>query len=142
MQGSIEFFYEEVEYRFKNLSKSTKWIKSIIQSEGFQLKHLNYILCSDTYLHDINKEYLDHDTYTDILTFNQSDDPALIESDIYISIDRILDNSENNNEPFEKELHRVMIHGVLHLIGFNDKTPEQKMLMRKKEDTCLSLHDW
>ena len=142
MNRSIEFFYEEIDYRFKNPIKSIEWIVSIIQSEEYQLQHINYILCSDSYLLSLNSKYLNHDTYTDIITFNQSDHPNTIETDIYISVDRVSENAESNGEDFEKELHRVMIHGILHLMGFDDKTPEQKSLMRKKEDTCLSLHNW
>jgi len=141
MPTRIEFFYEEVDYRILNPVKSVHWVESVIRQEGIQLQHINFILCSDEYLLSKNKKYLQHDYYTDIVTFNQSDDPKLIEADIYISIDRVKENATTNKQPFEKELHRVLIHGVLHLMGYNDKSPEQKSLMREKEDTCLSLHE-
>ncbi|MEM7298228.1 MAG: rRNA maturation RNase YbeY, partial [Bacteroidota bacterium] len=95
----------------------------------------------DDYLLKINQDYLDHHTYTDIITFDQSTEDHQVESDIFISLDRITENSKNLGVSFERELHRVMIHGVLHLLGYQDKTPEQKSQMREKEDACLSLLD-
>ena len=100
---------------------------------------LNYIYTSDEYLLKINKEYLNHDTFTDIVTFDQSTQKDHIEADIFISIDRIKDNANNLNIPVQEELHRVMIHGVLHLIGFRDKTETEKKEMRKKENHYLAL---
>ena len=101
---------------------------------------INYIFCSDNYLHQINFQYLDHDTFTDIITFDQSDKDQ-IEGDIFISIDRVHENANERNISFVNELHRVMIHGILHLLGYNDKTPKEKQLMREKEDECLSLRN-
>ena len=91
-------------------------------------------------MHKINLEYLTHDTYTDIITFNQTEEDDVIEADIFISIDRVRDNSQSLDLLFDQELHRVLIHGVLHLMGFDDKTFDEKEAMRKKEDSCLSLH--
>ena len=141
MPDKISFFYEEVNFRIKNANKITLWIKSAIEIEGYHLKLINYIFCSDTYLLGVNEEYLNHDFLTDIITFDQSDAADLIEADIFISIDRVKENAASNKEQFDRELRRVMIHGVLHLMGYNDKSPEQEHQMRKKEDTCLSLHD-
>lgn len=141
MPDNISFSYEEVDFRMENTNNLSQWIKSVIEIEGYRLKQITYIFCSDDYLLGVNKEYLDHDFFTDIITFDQSDDRKLIEADIFISVDRVRENAATNNEQFDHELRRVMIHGVLHLMGYNDKTSEQERQMRKKEDTCLSLHD-
>lgn len=141
MPDNISFSYEEVDFRMANTNNLSQWIKSVIEIEGYRLKQITYIFCSDDYLLGVNKEYLDHDLFTDIITFDQSDDRKLIEADIFISVDRVRENAATNNEQFDHELRRVVIHGVLHLMGYNDKTSEQERQMRKKEDTCLSLHD-
>ena len=107
--------------------------------EGLTTGELNFIFCNDQYLLEINQQYLNHNTYTDIITFNHSDDKGTIEGDIFISLDRVAENSSTLDIPFELELHRVMIHGVLHLVGYSDKTTPQKNEMRKKEDESLSL---
>lgn len=132
----INFFSEDIQFELENESKISNWIKSIIQENNKQLTTLNFILTSDEEVHRINKEYLQHDTYTDIITFPMSEE-AVIEGDIFVSIDRIKDNAKKLSVTFENELHRVLIHGVLHLIGFDDKTPELKKEMRKAEDDCL-----
>lgn len=100
---------------------------------------LNYIFCTDEYLKEINIQYLGHNTYTDIVTFNFNPSKGKLEGEIYISIDRVRDNSKTFSSDFQIELHRVIIHGVLHLAGFNDKTKREKAVMREKEDTYLSL---
>ncbi len=135
----IEFVSEDVDFTLPNQEPVAAWLSGIIQSHYFQLENLTYIFCSDEYLLEINQEYLDHDTYTDIITFNNADEPEVIESDIFISIDRVKENATNLNVPFLDELHRVMAHGVLHLLGYDDKDPELKQLMRTAEDNCLSL---
>jgi rRNA maturation RNase YbeY len=109
---------------------------------GFELENLTYIFCSDEYLHQINLDYLDHDTYTDIITFNNADEAGIIESDIFISIDRVKENAEALNIPFTDELHRVMVHGVLHLIGFDDKTDDLKQKMQQEEDRSLAVRNF
>ncbi len=135
----INFFSEEIIFKPKHPAALRKWIKGVISSEGRRLVEVNYIFCTDAYIHSVNLEYLKHDTYTDIITFNNSEEERSIESDIFISIERVKENSEKLTVSFEHELHRVMIHGVLHLCGFSDKTPAQKAEMRIKEDACLSL---
>ena len=138
--SAVEFFYEDTDAVLANPKKTQDWIHQIISKSGYGLIKLNYIFCSDEYLHRINLEYLQHDNYTDIITFDQSEKEKEIEGDIYISIERVEDNSRTLENTFDHELHRVIIHGVLHLLGFSDKTPEQKDAMRKKEDSCLSLY--
>lgn len=137
--GSINFFTEEIKFTLKQKIKLRNWIKLTIEHHHSKLEVINYIFTSDNYLSTINKDYLDHDTFTDIITFNQSNDPAFVEADIYMSVERIKDNAKNLNLPFTTELHRVMIHGILHLLGYDDKVEAEKNLMRKKENHYLAL---
>ena len=139
MDHPIEFHSEDVDFSLSNPEQVSDWIASIIEQHDDELANLTYDLCSDDYLHQINVEYLDHDTLTDIITFDNADEEGVVESDIFVSIDRVKDNAQTLGIPFEDELHRVLIHGVLHLLGFKDKTEEQEALMRKQEDSCLSL---
>lgn len=139
MSNNIQFFSEDVEFSLKDTKKTIQWITKVSSSSDKEIESINYIFCSDEYLLSINKEHLDHDYYTDIITFDLSEDKNIIESDIFISIDRVKENAITNNINFDTELYRVIIHGLLHLVGFNDKTEEQKIIMREKEDACLSL---
>lgn len=136
---AIEFVSEEIDFTLPQAEQVAAWLAAIVQNHKYRLENLTFIFCSDDYLHEINLEYLDHDTYTDIITFNNADEPYVIESDIFISIDRVKDNAAQLNIPFLDELHRVMAHGVLHLLGYDDKEPELKAQMRQAEDNCLSL---
>jgi probable rRNA maturation factor len=135
----IHFFSEDTDFKLPHPIKTRRWIKGVIVGEGFELNQLNYIFCSDEYLLNVNREYLDHDYYTDIITFDNSEEDEIIEGDLFISIDRIKNNAEQMNLPFEEELRRVMIHGVLHLTGYDDTTDELKKKIRLKEDECLKL---
>jgi probable rRNA maturation factor len=137
--ASINFFSEDISCKLPNPRKTSSWIKSIIKIEGATPKEINYIFCSDEYLRTINLEYLNHNTYTDIITFNYTEGNDDLTADIFISIERIKENALKFNSDFETELHRVIIHGVLHLVGYNDKTKTQKAIMREKEDAYLSL---
>ena len=137
--GSIKFFSEKTRFKLPDPAKTTRWIKKVIKQEGSSLETINYIFCSDNYLLEINKQYLNHKTFTDIITFNYSQNPKLLQADIYISIDRVKDNAKAFGVSTSSELHRVIIHGVLHLLGFNDKSKAEKLKMREKEDSCLSL---
>ena len=136
---NILFFTEDISFTLKEKTKIRDWIKKAIEDHQKKLKSINYIFTTDNYLSNINEDYLQHNTLTDIITFNLSTAPNLIESDIYISIDRIIENSKCYSLPFTEELHRVMIHGILHLLGFNDKTEPEKKEMRKKENHYLAL---
>ncbi|WP_276368212.1 rRNA maturation RNase YbeY [Chryseolinea sp. H1M3-3] len=136
---AIHIFYEDVSFRLKLIRNKKSWIKKVIEAEHKKLGVLNYIFCSDALLLKMNLEYLGHNTLTDIITFNNSQEETLIEGDIYISIERVRENAHKFASGFENELHRVMIHGVLHLLGYSDKTRAQKLAMRKKEDECLAL---
>lgn len=136
---SIHFFYEDVKFRLKAVRNIKIWIKAVAAAESKKVGELNYIFCSDTFLSQINLQYLQHDTLTDIITFNTSEDVDLIEGDIYISVERVVENANKFKVEFSKELHRVIIHGALHLFGYSDKTSQQKRIMRGKEDAYLSL---
>lgn len=138
--ASINFFSQKPRFKLSNPRKVTAWIKSTIKKEKTTLISLNYIFCTDEYLHDMNVEFLKHDTFTDIITFNYNPSKTEIEGEIYISIDRVRENAKSFETDFQTELNRVIIHGVLHLIGYNDKTKAQKATMREKEDTYLSLY--
>lgn len=135
----IHFFEEAVSFNLQHRAAIAEWLTSIATQEGYMLEEINYIFCSDDYLLQINKEYLNHDYYTDIITFDHSSQSRHITSDIFISIDRVHENAHDLNTPFEQELHRVMVHGLLHLLGYGDSTEDEKILMRRKEDACLSL---
>lgn len=137
--SGIHFFEEDIKFNLLHKSKIRKWISEVITQHQFELAEINYIFCSDQYLHSINLQYLSHDTFTDIITFDQSEKNEELQADIFISIERVRENAAALNIPFEHELNRVMIHGVLHLIGYGDKTPADKSKMREKEDTYLSL---
>jgi rRNA maturation RNase YbeY len=135
---SIEFSSEEAEFELQDEQVATVWLKKTIERAGCVLRSLNFIFCSDNYLHRLNVEYLSHDTLTDIITFPYAE-PPIIEGDIFISIDRVRENAGEFEVSFEQELYRVMAHGVLHLCGYGDKTPEEQKIMRQKEDEALSM---
>jgi probable rRNA maturation factor len=139
---SINFFNEDITFKLKNKIGLKKWIKSAIEAEGYTLQELNYIFCSDQYLLQINQQYLDHDTYTDIITFDNSDKYKVISGDIFISIERIRENAIKFNSGEENELHRVIIHGALHLLGYQDKKAGNKKIMTQKEDYYLSVRNF
>ena len=136
----INFFSENITYKLKDKRKIQKWIKLVIEGEKKKAGDINYIFCDDAFLVEMNIKYLNHDTLTDIITFNYNEESEnSINGDIYISIDRVKENSVEYNVPFNTELDRVIIHGVLHLLGFKDKTKADKKTMREKEDNSLSL---
>ena len=131
-------FNSETSFTLKNQKKLVKWISDVISSEGFQVGEINYIFCNDSYLNKINQEFLNHDTFTDVISFDYTLGKE-VGGDIFISIERVLENAEKFNEVFENELHRVMIHGVLHFMGYKDKTKTDKTLMRTKEDEKIFI---
>ena len=135
----INYFFEDIDYKFERNTQINDWISEVIKTENFNLHYINYVFCSDEHLLTVNKRYLNHNYYTDIITFNNADDDNLIESDLFISLERVADNAKTNGTTMEKELYRVMIHGVLHLLGYNDKTKEEQIEMREKENAYLSL---
>lgn len=135
---AIQFFEEDIAYKLKQKTAVRAWITETIQAESYKLKELTYVFCSDDYLLKINQQYLNHDTYTDIITFDNSDIAQTIIGDIFISIDRIRENAAKFSHSEADELHRVIIHGALHLLGYKDKTPADKKKMTLKEDFYLA----
>lgn len=133
----ISFFYE-TEFEIKDSKTWERKIKDLTNEEGFEIGEINYIFCDDEYLLKINQEYLQHDYYTDIIGFQYTYESPLM-GDIYISIERIKENAKKNDVSFENELARVMIHGILHFVGFKDKTPEDTIKMREVENKYLTL---
>ena len=138
---AVQFFLEDVKYTLKNKIHIKQWINNTILAEGFELEELNFILCSDEYLLAINQQYLNHDTYTDVITFDNSEELKTILGDIFISIERIQENAKEFKGTVQLELCRVMIHGTLHLLGYKDKGKTAKTLMTQKEDFYLNLLD-
>lgn len=137
----INFYSEEISFVLPDKKKVRQWIINSAKQEGYEIEALNYIFCDDNYLSKINVEYLKHKTLTDIITFQYAEDERVI-GDVYISIERVKDNSQIHKNIFKNELHRVMIHGVLHLCGYSDKLPTQKVQMTEKEDFYLSLRSF
>ncbi len=131
-------FNNEIEFTLDNQDNLSKWIFQILDKEGFRLGEVNYIFCSDEQLLEKNIEFLNHETLTDIISFDYTIG-KLISGDIFISIDRVIENAKIYNTDFNDELNRVMIHGILHYCGYKDKMDEDKSLMRSKEDYYLSL---
>ncbi|MBO4601995.1 MAG: rRNA maturation RNase YbeY [Salinivirgaceae bacterium] len=134
----INFFFEETDEFDVNDLNVEKNIETVLANENRTLGEVNYIFCSDEYLLNINKQYLNHDYYTDVISFDYSED-GVISGDIFISVDTVKDNAKEYEVEFKKELARVMVHGVLHFIGYKDKTDEDAKLMRQKENQYLPL---
>ncbi|MEZ4847826.1 MAG: rRNA maturation RNase YbeY [Bacteroidia bacterium] len=140
MEKVISFFSEETSFLLDNEDSIYDWILNFIKEKGYKIYEINYIFCSDDYLLGLNREYLDHDYYTDILTFPYEVPlEKTLFSDIYISVDRVKANADEFHSSFEDELHRVMIHGILHLMGFDDHNDEDRKKMRDEESKALLL---
>jgi len=133
----ISFNYE-TDFELENEAQYEDWISRIIESEGFDEGEINYIFCDDEYLHKINVEYLDHDSLTDIISFDYTVG-NLIQGDIFVSVERVHDNANDFNVSFEDELKRVLSHGVLHYCGYKDKSPKDEALMRSKEEEKMQM---
>jgi rRNA maturation RNase YbeY len=131
-------FESSTDFNFTNTTIHTDWIEKVLEVLEFQYTEINFHFCSDDELLKINQEYLAHDTYTDIITFDHSFGKT-IQADIYISVERVKENAMELSIPFDDELKRVLIHGVLHCCGYSDKTENEKRIMRKKEDECLQM---
>ncbi len=137
--NSIQFFEEDIKFLLKDKRKLRNWFRATILEERGKPGALNFIFCSDSYLLNINTSYLNHNTLTDIITFDLSEDNHSVSGDIFISIERVKENATSFKITFPQELHRVLIHGILHLLGYKDKNPSQQKEMRSKEDYYLSL---
>lgn len=137
----VEYYLQDCELKLPNKEQLTGWINDTVVFEGKELGPLSVIFCSDSYLLEINKQYLNHDYYTDIITFDYTElelKGAPISGDLFISIDTVARNAFQYRARFKEELHRVIIHGVLHLLGYKDKTPNESIEMRAKEDFYLA----
>ena len=143
----IRYFTEDTTFSLKGKRLISKWLKQVAEQRGYRMGELNYIFCSDPYLLAINQQFLDHDYETDIITFDNSDDYLLetghkgVSADIYISVDTVRANGEIYGEGFDRELHRVIVHGLLHLIGFDDVTVWKQQRMHAAENRALKLLD-
>ena len=143
----IRYFTEDTTFSLKGKRMISKWLQQIARDRGYAVGELNYIFCSDPYLLAINQQFLDHDYYTDIITFDNSEDYLLekgrkgVSADIYISVDTVRANAEVYGEGFDRELHRVIVHGLLHLIGYDDVTEWKQRRMRAAENRALKLFD-
>lgn len=135
--AAVLFFNHEVAFSIQDEEVLQNWILETIESEGKQLASINLIICSDTYLLQLNRQYLSHDFFTDILTFGYADDP--IEGEIFISVERVKENAQERHLSISHELNRVIIHGVLHLCGYRDGDEAAKKVMTQKEDLYLDL---
>lgn len=135
----IRFFTEDIAFKLKDSRPVKNWIKQVLTNHKVKQFDINYIFCADEYILKINRDFLQHDFYTDIITFDNTATPKKLASDIFISIERVTENAKKLNTTFDEELHRVLIHGILHLLGFKDKTAKEKQIMRDKENESLQL---
>ena len=132
-------FFSEIKFKLHPKKTIKKWLTEVAKLEKKKIGDLNIIFYNDKQLLEINKQYLNHDTLTDIITFDYSEN-ALISGDIFISVERVKENAENFNVSFEEELMRVMAHGILHLCGYKDNNNNEKLLMKQKEEEALLLY--
>lgn len=131
-------FYSETDFELTNKNQLVSWISKTVTNEDYELGEVTYVFCDDDYLHKLNLQFLQHDTLTDIISFDNSLGRQ-IHGEIYISVERVRENAKNFSDSFKDELHRVIIHGMLHFCGFKDKTNEEAQQMRKKENDALQL---
>ena len=136
----VTYFTEDTSFRFKEKRLTSRWLKAVAESEGKRLGDIGIIFCSDNYLLNVNKEYLNHDYYTDIITFDYCEGNKL-SGDLFISVDSVRENAAYYDVEFHVELRRVIVHGLLHLIGYDDHSDEDITQMRAKENACLLLRD-
>jgi len=134
----VRYFFEDIKFEYKNKQFNNRWLKIVAESEICRLGDINIIFCSDPYILDINLKYLTHDYFTDIITFDYSEKPV-ISGDLFISVDSVRENAEFYGTEFSEELHRVIVHGILHLIGYDDHNDEDIKVMRSKENYYLNL---
>jgi len=136
----VSYFCEDIQFEFKKKRLNNAWLKIVAESEVRRLGKINVIFCSDNYILDVNVRYLNHDYFTDIITFDYCE-KNILSGDLFISIDSVRENSIFYNTEFDEELNRVIVHGVLHLIGYDDYTEEEQKTMREKEDYYLELRN-
>jgi len=137
----VSFHSEQTDYSISNENQISDWLVSVCKKEGKTLAEISIILCSDDYLLEVNRKHLNHDYYTDVITFDYSESPH-VSGDIFISIDRVQENAGSFGVEMVDELHRIIVHGILHLLGYTDKTSSSKEEMTSKEDFYLSLRSF
>jgi len=137
---AVHFFSEDIDFKLPQKLRRKRWLMQLAAEAGFRIKELNYVFCSDEYLYQMNVDYLNHDTYTDIITFDNSEKAKELEGDIFISVDRVRENAKSVEVEEELELTRVLAHGLLHLMGYKDKAKEEASLMRLKEEEAIELY--
>jgi probable rRNA maturation factor len=138
-KSKVYFFFHDIKFVLNNRNQLKHYVESILKKEKRRLDYINFIFCTDEALRLINRQYLQHDYYTDIITFDLSEQQN-VQSEIYISIDRVRENAIDQGVSFKSELHRVIFHGVLHLCGYKDKRKVEKKEMREKEELYLNLY--
>ena len=136
----ISYFYEDTKFVFKGRQRNNRWLRLVAESEIRRMGDLSIVFCSDNYILDMNIKYLQHDYFTDIITFDYCEGEK-ISGDLFISVDSVRENALLYGATFEEELNRVMVHGVLHLIGYDDHTKAEQKMMREKENYYLSLRE-
>ena len=139
MSERINFFKDSTKFKLEKRKELRKWINKVVNSEKCNIEWINFVFCDDRILAEMNIKYLNHNTLTDILTFAFSDNGENISGEIYISVQRVKENASNYKVTFEKELHRVMIHGILHLLGYKDSKKNEKEIMKQRENFYLSF---
>ena len=137
---AVHFFSEDIDFELPEKLRRKSWLKELATGGGFRIKELNYVFCSDEYLYQMNVDYLNHDTYTDIITFDNSEKTGELEGDIFVSVDRVRENATTLKVEEATELTRVLAHGLLHLMGYKDKSKEEASLMRSKEEEAIELY--
>lgn len=135
----IRFFNEDVDYKLLHKQKTRQWLTEQAKQEGYRVGELNYIFCSDDYVLQVNRDYLQHDYYTDIITFDQREEDDKLEGDIFISVERVADNAQQLGVTPELEMRRVLAHGLLHLCGYGDKSDEEAVAMRQHEENWMTV---
>ena len=139
MPGTIRFFSEEIDFILSHPIRIRRWLRHVAEAEGTFVNELTYVFCSDEYLHRMNVEFLNHDTFTDIITFDASEGQEGLTGELYVSVERVADNAQSFDVAFHLELARVLVHGLLHLCGYSDKNELQQTEMRKIENQYISL---
>lgn len=140
-EDNIQFSFLSVKIAGFNKAQTLKWIESVILHEGSVADYIHFIFCTDEYLLEINRKYLQHDDYTDIISFNYNDEFENLAGEIYISYERVLENAANYGVTPEEEMHRIMVHGVLHLLGYDDKTKRDRQIMTNRENFYLAKYN-
>jgi rRNA maturation RNase YbeY len=136
----ILYYYEDIDFQFRNKTRTNRWLRLVAESEIKRIGDISIIFCSDNYILDVNQKYLQHDYFTDIITFDYCEGDRL-SGDLFISVDSVRENSIEYGTDFSDELNRVIVHGLLHLIGYDDHTEADVAVMRKKENYYLSLRE-